>query len=124
MGGSLVSAKVPSPAKPFLAVGESSVDSLMSNTELDIPVTLLSAQALKRPLHLFFLTMSCCKSCLIVDSKVTRKEKHPVLLSGLCCLWKVQVSCRPLSVPTHLCLRHMYERSMCRRTQVSGCNHV
>lgn len=54
MDGSLVSAKVPSPAKPFLSVGEASVDSLMPNTELDIPVTLLSAQALKKPLHLFF----------------------------------------------------------------------
>lgn len=54
MDGSLVSAEVPSPAKHFLAVGESSVNSLMSDTEFDIPVALLTAQPLERPLNLFF----------------------------------------------------------------------
>ena len=58
MDGSLVSAELPSLATPFLADGESSVDSLISNTRFEISVTLLSAQALKRPLHLFFLTVA------------------------------------------------------------------
>lgn len=94
MAGSLRSAEVSSPAKPFLAVGESSVDSLMSNTGFDILITLLST--LKRPLHPFFLTICCCKSYLYFALRLTeievqiqtfkRKEKHPVLLSRLCCL--------------------------------------
>lgn len=69
MDGSVVSAEVPSPAKLFLAVAESSVDSLMSNTGFDVPVTLLSAQALKKPLHLFFSWPSVATNLLLFCTK-------------------------------------------------------
>lgn len=61
MDGTLMSAEVYSPAKTFLAVGESSEDSLLSNTGFSIPVVLLSAEALKRfflPDHLLLRILS------------------------------------------------------------------